>query len=103
MGSQIQINCDGCDIDLTETVGCGFAGIEYLVCVCDDCKVFVNRKHLGMLDGEARPKFRCGSCRKPLRVIAPVDNEYGDVDGPLGSCPICKGHLNSASTGLMWD
>jgi len=103
MGSQIQINCDGCDIDLTETVGCGFAGIEYLVCVCDGCRVFVNRKHLGMLDGKVRPKFRCGSCRKPLRVIAPVDNEYGDIDGPLGSCPICKGHLNSASTGLMWD
>jgi len=103
MGSEIHIRCDGCDVDLTEIVGCGFIGIEHLVCVCDDCKVFVNRKHLGKLDGEVRPKFRCGTCRKPLRVIAPVDNEYGDVDGPLGSCPVCGGHLMSASTGLMWD
>ena len=103
MGSQIQIKCDGCDIDLTEIIGCGFAGTEYLVCVCDDCKVFANRTFMGMLFGETRPKFRCGKCRKPLRVIAPVDNEYGDVDGPLGMCPVCEGHLNSESTGMIWD
>ncbi len=103
MGSEIQIRCDGCDINLTEIVGCGFAGIEYLVCICYDCKVFVNRKYFGMLDGAVRPKFRCGSCRNPLRVIASVDNQYGDVDGQLGSCPVCNGHLISASTGMMWD
>ena len=103
MGSQIQITCDGCDFELIEIVGCGFAGVGYLVCVCDDCKVFVNRKHMGMLDGEVRPKFRCGSCRKPLRVIAPIDIEYGDVDGPLGRCPACSGNLTAFETGLMWD
>ena len=44
MGSEIQIRCDGCDVDLTKIVSCGFAGLEYLICVCNDCKAFVNRK-----------------------------------------------------------
>ena len=86
------LQCNGVDyVILTEQARAPIGESEYL------------EAPAGMLDGEARPKFRCGSCRKPLRVIAPVDNEYGDVDGPLGTCPVCKGQLNSASTGLMWD
>lgn len=103
MGSEIQITCDGCELDLTEIIGCGFAGIEYLVCVCDQCKTFVNREHAGLLDGAVRPKFRCGICRKILRVIAPIMNEHGDSDESLGKCPSCGGDLTASSTGMLWD
>lgn len=103
MGSEIQITCSGCDVNLTELVGSGFTGHEYLVCVCDYCKSFVNREHSEILRGEVRAKFRCGKCRKPLRIIAPIENEFGDTDGPLGQCPKCGGNLSASDTGLMWD
>ena len=103
MGTQIYIECKRCSFDLTEMVGVGFAGIKYFICVCDDCKVFANRKHNQFRNGAVRPNFRCGVCRKPLRIVAPVDNDHEDTHGALVPCPICGGQLIASETSVMWD
>lgn len=116
MGSEIHITCDSCDVDITEEIGYGMMGIGILVCVCDTCRIFAIRKHNARLNSKPRPVYRCGKCRKPLRIIAPIDNDSDDDDwllGPsdddpddndllLGPCPICGGKLHGESTGLLW-
>ena len=102
MGSEIRITCDSCDVDITEEIGYGMIGIGIFVCVCDSCRVFATRKHNARLDGEPRSIYRCGKCRKPLRIIAPTDDDSDDDDCSLGPCPICGGKLNGESTGLLW-
>ena len=100
MGSEIQITCNSCDVDITEEIGYGEVGIGIYVCVCDSCKVFATRKHNARLDGELHPKYRCGKCRKPLRIIAPTDDDSDDDDLSLGSCPICGGKLRGSPSSL---
>ena len=90
---QIQVTCDGCDVDMIDVIGTGMAGIENLLCGCDSCELFVTKHHSGPRDGKPRPKFRCRNCRKLLRVIAPVDDEYGDTEEWDYPCPVCEGHL----------
>ena len=95
---QIRIICDNCRVDMLEIVGTGMAGIEYLVCVCDKCRSFEKRNHSGPLEGKPRPKFRCGSCRKHLRVFAPfIDNSFYEPDLPRDEsrdrCPVCGGRI----------
>ena len=103
MGSEIRITCSGCAVDLTEIVGVGFVGVEYLVLCCDNCRTFTTREDAHHLTGTRRRNYRCGSCRKQLRVLVPRDDESFDDDGLLGPCPICGQELRGASTGLMWD
>ena len=103
MGSEIRITCNGCAVDLTEIVGVGFVGVEHLVLCCDSCGTFTRRENAHRWTGTSRPKYRCGRCRKLLRVVAPRDDESGDDEGPLGPCPICGHVLSGESTGLMWD
>ena len=95
---QIRIIFDNCRVDMLEIVGTGMAGIEYLVCVCDKCRLFEKRNHSGPLEGKPRPKFRCGSCRKHLRVFAPfIDNSFYEPDLPRDEsrdrCPVCGGRI----------
>ncbi len=103
MGSEIRITCDSCDVDITEEIGYGMAGIGIYVCVCDFCKIFTTRKHNARSSGELGSAYKCGKCRKPLRIIAPSDDNSDDEDRSLGPCPICGGKLHGASTGLLWD
>jgi len=102
MGSEIRITCDSCDVDITEEIGYGMMGIGIFVCVCDSCKLFATRQHNARLDGEPRSIYRCGKCRKPLRIIAPTDDDPDDDDWSPGLCPTCGGKLRAASTGLIW-
>jgi hypothetical protein len=103
MGSEIRISCNGCDVDLTEMIGVGFIGTEYLVCACDNCKAFSRREHQGFFMGEPRPNFRCGNCRKVLRVVAPAINEENGTERVFDECPVCRGRLMFSDTGLLWD
>ena len=100
---QIRVICNRCDIDMLEIVGTGMLGVEHLICICDECGLFAKREHSGPLDGKPRPKCRCGSCRKLLRVFAPVDNDYRDIKELKHRCPVCGGRITVIDYAIEMD
>ena len=86
MGPESRIRPLGCDTGPFEIIG-----IWYLIDFGNNRKVLVNRKHLKMLDREVRQKLRYGSCCETFRMITPIDSEYRDVEGLLGSYTVCNG------------
>jgi len=109
MGRQIHITCDGCTLERTELVGVGMMGVEHSVCGCDHCNTIVLRTRDLLARPRRAPRFRCGTCRKPLRIIE-NDRHAHDEDAypsslmrKLGRCPLCGGMLTGLDSGLIWD
>ena len=96
MASEVFITCDSCDVEVSALVGATMTAYEHLLCACDTCHVFMSREYKLIFPFTKSPKFRCGSCRRPLRVVCPFDDRDA---GPLGECPVCGGHLRGSTLG----